>query len=58
MIQFLGEYESTIDAKGRFLLPAGFKKQLPEAGVGQFVGVLKNASPYIPYKAGSPFLSK
>ena len=37
MIQFLGEYESTIDAKGRFLLPAGFKKQLPEAGVGQFV---------------------
>lgn len=37
MIQFLGEYESTIDAKGRFLLPAGFKKQLPETGSGQFV---------------------
>jgi len=30
MIGFIGEYESTIDAKGRFLLPAGFKKQLPE----------------------------
>jgi MraZ protein len=30
MIEFLGEYEATLDAKGRFLLPAGFKKQLPE----------------------------
>ena len=30
MIGFLGEYEATVDAKGRFLLPAGFKKQLPE----------------------------
>jgi len=29
MIGFIGEYESTIDAKGRFLLPAGLKKQLP-----------------------------
>ncbi len=29
MIGFLGEYEATLDAKGRFLLPAGFKKQLP-----------------------------
>lgn len=29
MIGFLGEYESTIDAKGRFLLPGGLKKQLP-----------------------------
>ncbi len=29
MISFLGEYESTIDTKGRFLLPAAFKKQLP-----------------------------
>lgn len=32
MIGFLGEYEATLDAKGRFLLPAGFKKQLPEEG--------------------------
>lgn len=30
MVEFLGEYEVTLDAKGRFLLPAGFKKQLPE----------------------------
>ncbi len=37
MIGFLGEYEVTMDAKGRFLLPAGFKKQLPEDGHSQFV---------------------
>lgn len=30
MNSFLGEYEVTIDAKGRFSLPAGFKKQLGE----------------------------
>ena len=30
MTGFLGEYESTLDPKGRFLLPGGFKKQLPE----------------------------
>jgi MraZ protein len=29
MIGFLGEYEATLDSKGRFLLPAGIKKQLP-----------------------------
>ncbi|MDH7464111.1 division/cell wall cluster transcriptional repressor MraZ [Chitinophagaceae bacterium 26-R-25] len=34
---FLGEYEATLDAKGRFLLPAGFKKQLPEEDDGRFV---------------------
>lgn len=37
MIGFLGEYEATLDAKGRFLLPAGFKKQLPEAGDTHFI---------------------
>ena len=37
MISFLGEYESTIDAKGRFLLPAAFKKQLPKDDAIQFV---------------------
>jgi MraZ protein len=28
---FHGEYAATVDAKGRFLLPGGLKKQLPEA---------------------------
>ena len=37
MIGFLGEYESTVDAKGRFLLPSGFKKQLPEGEHTHFV---------------------
>lgn len=30
MTGFLGEYEATIDSKGRFLLPGGIKKQLPD----------------------------
>jgi MraZ protein len=37
MTGFLGEYEATLDIKGRFLLPAGFKKQLPEAEGSRFV---------------------
>jgi len=37
MTGFIGEYEATLDAKGRFLLPAGFKKQLPDNGVEPFV---------------------
>jgi len=37
MTGFIGEYEATLDAKGRFLLPAGFKKQLPEGEGLQFV---------------------
>ncbi|HQW83540.1 MAG TPA: division/cell wall cluster transcriptional repressor MraZ [Ferruginibacter sp.] len=37
MIGFLGEYEATLDAKGRFLLPAGFKKQMPDEGASQFI---------------------
>jgi len=37
MLGFLGEYEVTLDAKGRFLLPVGFKKQLPEEGANLFV---------------------
>ncbi len=36
MIGFLGEYEVTLDAKGRFLLPSGVKKQLPE-GESHFI---------------------
>jgi MraZ protein len=37
MIGFLGEYEATLDSKGRFLLPAGVKKQLPEGVEPVFV---------------------
>ena len=37
MIVFLGEYEVTLDAKGRFLLPVGIKKQLPEESGEKFV---------------------
>ncbi|MBL7709748.1 MAG: division/cell wall cluster transcriptional repressor MraZ [Chitinophagales bacterium] len=37
MTGFLGEFEATLDAKGRFLLPAGFKKQLPEGEDSRFV---------------------
>jgi MraZ protein len=37
MADFLGEYEATVDSKNRFLLPVGFKKQLPEEANTQFV---------------------
>lgn len=37
MANFLGEYEVAIDAKGRFLLPAGFRKQLAEGAGERFV---------------------
>lgn len=30
MSGFHGEYEATVDAKGRFLLPGGIRKQLPK----------------------------
>jgi MraZ protein len=36
MANFLGEFECTLDAKGRFMLPAGLKKQFPK-GTKQFV---------------------
>ena len=37
MTRFLGEYECTIDSKGRFILPAQLKKQVPQESDGQFV---------------------
>ena len=37
MTGFLGEYEATVDPKGRFLLPAGFKKQLEAEAGNSFV---------------------
>ena len=37
MTSFLGEFEATLDPKGRFLLPAGFKRQIPEGESTRFV---------------------
>ena len=37
MTGFLGEFEATLDPKGRFLLPAGLKKQLPANENTRFV---------------------
>jgi len=60
MIGFLGEYEATLDSKGRFLLPAGVSKQLPEEGTTQFVvnrGFEKCLSLY-PIKRWEPIFAK
>jgi MraZ protein len=49
MIRFLGDFEATLDTKGRFLLPVGLKKQLPEAESQRFVinrGFRKNLNLY------------
>ena len=37
MINFLGEYEVAVDSKGRFLLPSGIRKQMPEGAGEKFV---------------------
>ena len=60
MIGFLGEYEATLDAKSRFLLPVGFKKQLPEEENTQFVicrGFEKCLSLY-PKKSWDPIFTR
>jgi len=60
MIGFLGEYEATIDPKGRFLLPAGFKKQLGEESGNPFVisrGFEKCLTLY-PMKSWEPIFSE
>ena len=59
MTGFLGESEATLDAKGRFLLPAGFKKQLPEEDANRFVinrGFEKCLSLY-PLKSWEPLFA-
>ena len=59
MIGFLGEYEATIDSKGRFLLPGGLKKQLPE-GDNRFVisrGFEKCLNLY-PMKSWEPIVTR
>ncbi len=60
MIGFLGEYEVTLDSKGRFLLPAAFKKQLPEDWGNQFV-VSRGIEPCLtlyPMKTWEPIFTK
>lgn len=37
MLQLLGEFECKVDSKGRLMLPAGLKKQLPPEAMGRFV---------------------
>ena len=60
MVGFLGEYEATLDSKGRFLLPVGFKKQMTEEGTTQFVvnrGFEKCLSLY-PMKSWEPIFAR
>ncbi|MBK5271929.1 MAG: division/cell wall cluster transcriptional repressor MraZ [Bacteroidia bacterium] len=60
MIGFLGEFEATLDAKGRFLLPSGFKKQLPDDEALRFVinrGFEKCLSLY-PLKSWEPLFAE
>ena len=60
MIGFIGEYEATLDAKGRFLLPAGFKKQIQEGTSDHFVinrGFEKCLSLY-PMKSWKPIFTE
>ena len=60
MTGFLGEFEATLDAKGRFLLPAGFKKQLPEDETNRYVinrGFDKCLALY-PLKTWEPLFAK
>ncbi len=57
---FLGEYEVTLDAKGRFLLPVALKKQIADEGNNQFVinrGFEKCLSLY-PIKSWEPIFKE
>lgn len=60
MIGFIGEYEATLDAKGRFLLPSALKKQLPDGASENFVvnrGFEKCLSLY-PMKSWKPIFAE
>ena len=37
MVTFIGEYSGKVDAKGRIMFPAAFKRQLPAGGQERFV---------------------
>ena len=48
MSGFHGEYEATVDAKGRFLVPGGLKNSYRKGrGASLSAGALKNVSRYI-----------
>ena len=60
MTGFIGEFESTLDTKGRFLLPAGLKRQLPEGENTRFVinrGFEKCLTLY-PHQSWEPLFTK
>ena len=60
LTDFLGEFEATLDVRGRFLLPVGFKKQLPEEESLHFVinrGFEKCLTLY-PQQSWEPLYSK
>lgn len=60
MIGFIGEFEATLDAKGRFLLPVGIKRQLPDKESDRFVinrGFEKCLSLY-PMKSWEPLFAE
>ncbi len=60
MTGFLGEFEATLDSKGRFLLPASLKKQLPEGENTRFVinrGFEKCLTLY-PHQSWDPLYAK
>jgi MraZ protein len=60
MTGFLGEFEATLDPKGRFLLPGGLRKQLPEGENTRFVinrGFEKCLSLY-PMRSWEPLFQK
>jgi MraZ protein len=46
MMELLGEFEVTLDAKGRFLLPANIRKRLPEDYGGEFI-IARGEGPYL-----------
>lgn len=56
----LGHYEATMDQKGRFLLPAAFKKQLPEEDTVKYVinVGLDNCLNLFTLKVWQPFYEK
>lgn len=59
MSNLLGEYEATIDTKGRFLVPGGLKKQLPEGETRMIIsrGIEKCLTLY-PMASWEPIVAK